>query len=120
MTEPTLFQGSAEPLAAPATGDHAIRDLVDVAMVLGRLEDIAKLLEGRIAGATSSFAGASPLPLLDVTRDRATCEFYHLETVRTRDERQQLAAVFATEAGSNALKPASATSDASAVEPAPR
>lgn len=57
--------------------------------------------------------------VLDVTRDRALCEFYHLPTVSTRDARQRLAAVFASEAGSNALQPASATSGTGAVEPAP-
>jgi alkaline phosphatase D len=58
--------------------------------------------------------------LLDVTRDRALCEFYHLATVSRRDDQQKLAAVFATEAGSNSLKPASAAGDAKPVEPAPR
>lgn len=42
--------------------------------------------------------------ILDVTRERAQCEFYHLPTVSARDSRQELAAVYASEAGSNALK----------------
>jgi alkaline phosphatase D len=46
--------------------------------------------------------------ILDVTRDRAQCEIYHLPTVSVRDGGQQLAAVFASEAGNNALKPSTA------------
>lgn len=73
-TPPAREQGAAEPLAAPAHADHAIRDLVDVAMVLGRLEEIAKLLQARMGQATSAFPGSSPLPPLDAsaaTADRS-------------------------------------------------
>ncbi len=37
--------------------------------------------------------------ILDVTRERAQCEFYHLQTVSVPDKRQELAAVYASEAG---------------------
>jgi alkaline phosphatase D len=58
--------------------------------------------------------------VLDVTRDRAQCEFYHLPTVSVRDGRQELAAVYASEAGSNSLKPAAAEKRDALAEPAPK
>jgi hypothetical protein len=58
--------------------------------------------------------------ILDVTRDRAQCEFYHLATVSVRDGRQTLATVFASEAGNNSLKPASAEARGALAEPAPK
>jgi alkaline phosphatase D len=58
--------------------------------------------------------------ILDVTRDRAQCEFYHLPTVSERDARQELAAVYASEAGDNALKPSTAETRSPLAEPAPR
>jgi alkaline phosphatase D len=58
--------------------------------------------------------------ILDVTRERAQCEFYHLETVTERDKRQELAAVYAAEAGNNALKQATAESRSALAEPAPK
>ena len=67
-TPPVREQGATEPLAAPAHGDQAISDLVDVAMVLGRLEDIAKLLQTRVATTGSGFAGAGALPPLEATQ----------------------------------------------------
>lgn len=39
-----------------------------------------------------------------MTRDRAQCEFYHLPTVSERDKREELAVVYASEGGNNALK----------------
>jgi alkaline phosphatase D len=58
--------------------------------------------------------------ILDVTRDRAQCEYYHLPTVSVRDNRQELAVVYASEAGNNALKPSTAESRSALAEPAPR
>ena len=58
--------------------------------------------------------------VLDVTRDRAQCEWYHLPTVSVRDERQELAAVYASEAGNNGLKPAAAESRGPLAEQAPK
>jgi alkaline phosphatase D len=58
--------------------------------------------------------------ILDVTRERAQCELYHLSTVSVRDERQELAAVYASEAGNNALKPGVAESLGPLAEPAPK
>ena len=58
--------------------------------------------------------------VLDVTRDRAQCEWYHLPTVSVRDERQELAAVYASEAGNNALKSATAESRGPLAEQAPK
>jgi alkaline phosphatase D len=58
--------------------------------------------------------------VLDITRDRAQCEFYHLPTVSERDTRQELAAVYASEAGSNALKAGTAESRSALAEPAPK
>ena len=58
--------------------------------------------------------------ILDVTRERAQCEFYHLPTVSTRDSRQELAAVYASEAGNNGLKVGTAESRSALAEPAPK
>jgi len=58
--------------------------------------------------------------VLDVTRDRTQCEFYHLPTVSERDGRQELATVYASEAGNNSLKPASAEARGALAEPAPK
>jgi alkaline phosphatase D len=58
--------------------------------------------------------------VLDITRDRAQCEYYHLRTVSERDNRQVLAAVYASAAGDNALKPSTAESRNALAEPAPR
>lgn len=58
--------------------------------------------------------------ILDVTRDRAQCEFYHLPTVSERDNRQELAAVYASEAGNNVLKPSTAEGRSALAEPAPK
>jgi alkaline phosphatase D len=58
--------------------------------------------------------------ILDVTRDRAQCEFYHLPTVTVPDERQNLAVVYASEAGNNSLKTASAEKRDALAEPAPK
>ncbi|HKU15508.1 MAG TPA: alkaline phosphatase D family protein [Steroidobacteraceae bacterium] len=58
--------------------------------------------------------------VLDVTRDRAQCEYYHLATVSTRDKQQELATVYASEAGSNALKPGTAETRSALAEPAPK
>jgi alkaline phosphatase D len=58
--------------------------------------------------------------ILDVTRERAQCEYYHLPTVSVRDNRQELAAVYASEAGNNALKPATAEPRSALAEPAPK
>jgi alkaline phosphatase D len=58
--------------------------------------------------------------VLDVTRDRAQCEYYHLPTVSERDNRQELAVVYASEAGDNALKPSTAESRSALAEPAPK
>ena len=58
--------------------------------------------------------------ILDVTRERAQCELYHLPTVSVRDERQELAAVYASAAGENALQPGTAESRGPLAEPAPR
>jgi len=58
--------------------------------------------------------------ILDVTRDRAQCEFYHLPTVSVPDSHQELAVVYASEAGNNALKPASAEARGALAEPAPK
>lgn len=58
--------------------------------------------------------------ILDVTRERAQCEYYHLATVSERNGQQELAAVYASEAGSNALKPGTAESRSSLIEPAPK
>ena len=58
--------------------------------------------------------------ILDVTRERAQCEFYHLPTVSVRDKRQELAAVYASEAGSNSLKSAAAEGRDALAEQAPK
>lgn len=58
--------------------------------------------------------------VLDVTRDRAQCEFYHLPTVSERDNRQELAVVYASEAGNNALKVGAAEPRSALAEPAPK
>ncbi len=58
--------------------------------------------------------------VLDVTRDRAQCEWYHLPTVSVRDGRQELAAVYASEVGNNSLKSATAESRGPLAEPAPK
>jgi alkaline phosphatase D len=58
--------------------------------------------------------------ILDVTRERAQCEYYHLPTVSERDQRQELAAVYAAEAGNNALKPSTAEFRSALAEPAPK
>ena len=58
--------------------------------------------------------------VLDVTRDRAQCEYYHLRTVSEPDKTQELAAVYASEAGNNALKPSTAESRSALAEPAPK
>jgi alkaline phosphatase D len=58
--------------------------------------------------------------VLDVDRDRALCELYHVPTIDTRTGGEELAAVFASQVGSNTLKPATAASPPAAVaEPAP-
>lgn len=46
--------------------------------------------------------------LLDVTPQRVLCELYHVATVTTRSSEQKLAATFVSEAGHNALQPATA------------
>ncbi|HEY7641684.1 MAG TPA: alkaline phosphatase D family protein [Steroidobacteraceae bacterium] len=58
--------------------------------------------------------------ILDVTRDRAQCEYYHLPTVSVRDKGQELAAVYATESGSNTLKSGAAEPREALAESAPR
>jgi alkaline phosphatase D len=58
--------------------------------------------------------------VLDVTRDRAQCEYYHLQTVSERDKTEELAVVYASEAGSNTLKPSTAESRSPLAEPAPK
>ena len=58
--------------------------------------------------------------VLDVTRERAQCEFYHLATVSERDQRQELAVVYASEAGNNTLKPSAAEPRSALAEPAPK
>jgi alkaline phosphatase D len=58
--------------------------------------------------------------ILDVTRERAQCEYYHLPTVSIRDGRQELAAVYASATGDNALEPGTAESRSELAEPAPR
>jgi alkaline phosphatase D len=58
--------------------------------------------------------------ILDVTRDRAQCEYYHLPTVSVRDDGQELAAVYASEAGNNTLKPGTAEPRDALAERAPK
>jgi alkaline phosphatase D len=58
--------------------------------------------------------------VLDVTRDRTQCEWYHLPTVSVRDDRQELAAVYASEAGNNALRTSTAETRGALAEPAPK
>jgi alkaline phosphatase D len=58
--------------------------------------------------------------VLDVTRERAQCEFYHLPTVTVPDERQTLAVVYASEAGNNSLKTGTAEKRDALAEPAPK
>jgi alkaline phosphatase D len=58
--------------------------------------------------------------VLDVTRDRAQCEYYHLPTVSERDNRQELVAVYASEAGNNELKVSTAEPSSALAEPAPK
>jgi hypothetical protein len=55
-----------------------------------------KFLEGEHNGYT----------LLDVTRDRIQAEWYHVETVSQRSERESKAASFVCEHGSSRLAPA--------------
>jgi len=86
-TSPAPAPSPQQPLA-PSGEDHAIRDLIDVAMVLGRLEDIAKLLEARIGQATSAFPGSSPLPLLDATRTPADRSALIALATEENDQRQ--------------------------------
>jgi alkaline phosphatase D len=43
--------------------------------------------------------------VLDVSRERAVCEVYHVATVDTPSSAQELAAVFVSEAGNNVVKP---------------
>lgn len=59
--------------------------------------------------------------VLDITRQRALCEIYHVATVATRSSQQRIAASFVSEAGANGLQPATANTRVEAVaDPAPR
>jgi alkaline phosphatase D len=59
--------------------------------------------------------------LLDVTRERAQCEIYHVPTVESRVDGERLAAAFVSESHRNGLQQsASATPPRSSAEPAPR
>lgn len=58
--------------------------------------------------------------LLDITRERALCEIYHVATVTARNSQQRLAAAFVSEAGNNGLQVATASSLVDTVaDPAP-
>ena len=65
---PAAPPSPSEPLSVPPSGDDAVRDPVDVALVLGRLDDIAKLLQSRMAMTANGFSGSAPLPPLDAAR----------------------------------------------------
>jgi len=68
---PSSPPSPSEPLFVPASSDPAVRDSVDVAMVLGRLDDIARLLQSRMATTASGYPGSAPLPPLDAARPPA-------------------------------------------------
>lgn len=43
--------------------------------------------------------------VLDLTRDAAKCEIYHVATIDTKDERETLASVMVSESGNNLVQP---------------
>jgi len=58
--------------------------------------------------------------ILDVTRQRALCEIYHVASVAARSPEQRLAASFVSQAGHNVLQPATANAPAQVLaDPAP-
>lgn len=58
--------------------------------------------------------------VLDVTHERALCQLYHVATVDAHSAEQEVAAVFVSEAGNNALQPGTAISSSPATaDPAP-
>lgn len=58
--------------------------------------------------------------VLDVSRERAQCEIYHVDTVDQPSSNQQLSAVFISEAGNNVVRSAeSAVAPVAIADPAP-
>ena len=120
---------SSNPWAPSATADEA--RVVGVEFVGPAVSSPAERDQAQAASNSEKIRSVSPhmkyierysrgYGILDVTRDRAQCEFYHLATVSVRDGRQTLATVFASEAGNNSLKPASAEARGALAEPAPK
>jgi alkaline phosphatase D len=120
---------SSNPWAASATADEA--RIVGVEFVGPAVSSPALRDEAQAVTDAERVRSNSPhmkwlelhkrgYGILDVTHDRAQCEYYHLPTVSVRDQRQELAAVYASEAGSNGLKPSTAEPRSALAEPAPK
>jgi alkaline phosphatase D len=120
---------SSNPWATSATSDEA--RIVGVEFVGPAISSPAQSDRAEAAAASEQLRTVSPhmkyierysrgYGILDVTRERAQCEFYHLPTVSVRDNRQDLAVVYASEAGNNSLKPASAEQRDALAEQAPK
>jgi alkaline phosphatase D len=120
---------SSNPWAASATADEA--RVVGVEFVGPAVSSPGQRDQAQAAADSERLRSTSPhmkyveryhrgYGVLDVTRERAQCEFYHLPTVSVRDGRQELAVVYASEAGNNSLKSAAAEARAALAEPAPK
>jgi alkaline phosphatase D len=57
--------------------------------------------------------------LVDLTRERAQAEFYHLRTITERNQEEELGIAVAVAAGENRVRPATASSQRPAAPPAP-
>jgi alkaline phosphatase D len=120
---------SSNPWATSATSDEA--RIVGVEFVGPAISSPAERDKAQAAANSEKIRSISPhmkyierysrgYGILDVTRERAQCEFYHLPTVSVRDAGQELAVVYASEAGNNSLKTASAEKREALAEPAPK
>ena len=120
---------SSNPWATSATSDEA--RIVGVEFVGPAVSSPAERDQAQAAANAEKIRSISPhmkyierysrgYGILDVNRERAQCEFYHLPTVSERDPRQSLAVVYASEAGNNSLKTASAEKREPLAEPAPK
>jgi alkaline phosphatase D len=120
---------SSNPWATSATADEA--RIVGVEFVGPAVSSPGERDQAQAAANSEKLRSTSPhmkyierysrgYGILDVTRDRAQCEFYHLATVSVRDNQQKLATVYATEAGNNSLKPSSAEARPALAEQAPK
>jgi alkaline phosphatase D len=120
---------SSNPWATSATAEEA--RIVGVEFVGPAVSSPAERDQAQAAANSEKIRSVSPhmkyverysrgYGILDVTRERAQCEFYHLPTVSVPDERQDLAVVYASEAGNNSLKTGSAQKRGALAEPAPK